>query len=136
MYKTGINILVRNSLEPPFSIFAWLRHDLPWQSSQGFWAFKTHSTDSSIYIGIGKTMLDRILAATVQEYHLKEGSKFISPDYKFWTGACFRPVKTLLFNILHHEGDENLEWKKKWIESYEFISIGMVPNIGYKFGKP
>ena len=81
-------------------------------------------------------MLDRLLAATVLEYQLKEGSKFISPDAAAWSGGSFRPAKTILFSLLHHEGDKDLEWKKKWIESYEFVFCGLVPNIGFKFGKP
>ncbi|KAL9103824.1 MAG: hypothetical protein Q9163_001179 [Psora crenata] len=92
--------------------------------------------DGHGHMGIGKTLFDRIMAATSVGYNLKEGAPFLCADGVDWVGGSYRIVKTILCNLLHHEDDKDLGWKKKWLEQEDFQQAGFVPKIGYKLGKP
>ena len=92
--------------------------------------------DGHLHKGIGKTLFDRVMSAIAVGYCLKDGAPFLSTDgVEQWTGGGHRIVKTILFNILHHEDDKDLPWKKQWLEREYFQQSGFVPQIAYKFGK-
>ncbi|KAL9125358.1 MAG: hypothetical protein Q9217_005426 [Psora testacea] len=93
--------------------------------------------DGHLRKGIGKTLFDRMMGALATGYSLKEGAPFLCADgLDRWIGGGHRIVKTILVNVLHHDGDEDLAWKKSWLESEEFQQSGFVPKIAYKLGKP
>ena len=93
--------------------------------------------DGHLHKGIGKTLFDRMMAALAIGYQVKEGAPFLCTDgIERWDGGGHRIVKTILFNILYHDDDKDLGWKKKWLESEDFQQCGLVPNIAYKLSKP
>ena len=93
--------------------------------------------------GIGRTMLDRMLATICQGYYLIELAPFLlSKEHRRvdWSGGSMSAIHTVTINLLHsaEEDKENIEWKKKWLlggrNMFEFV--GTIPKIGYKFLKP
>jgi len=88
--------------------------------------------------GVGKTMLDRLLAVLDIGYSLKEGAPLIIPaddNLAHWMGGGRRSIKTILFSILHEKDDQGLEWKKEWLKRNGFEATGTILKIGYKFDK-
>ncbi|MCJ1454210.1 hypothetical protein MMC28_004561 [Mycoblastus sanguinarius] len=88
--------------------------------------------------GIGRTMLDRMLAALDPGYTILECAPFLCDYQPFrWVGGDFRVAKSILVNVIHREGCENnLSWQKKWLNKNDFKHVGTLPKIGFKFGKP
>ena len=93
--------------------------------------------------GIGRTMLDRMLAALCQDYKFLDCAPFLlGKDHQLqaWIGGGIPIVHTLAVNLLHWAGEdhENVEWKMKWLAGgrNEFEHVGTIPKIGYKFVKP
>ena len=93
--------------------------------------------------GIGRTMLDRMLSALCQGYHLIELAPFLlGKDHRRvdWSAGGIAIVHTVTINLLHsvEEDKENIEWKMKWLSGgrNEFEFAGNIPKIGYKFLKP
>ena len=91
-----------------------------------------------LHQGIGRSMLDRILAALDPGYNVLEcapvGGKY---DPLQWNGGGHCIVKTILVNLLYSQaGEEELEWKKKWLSDNNFEHQGTLTDLGFKFGKP
>ena len=99
--------------------------------------FEVYVQDGHLHKGIGKTLFDRLMAAIATDYTLKECAPFLCSDgVERWSGGGHRIVKTILFNMLHHDNDKDLDWKKKWLEREHFQQSSSLPKIGYKLGKP
>ena len=89
-------------------------------------------------LGVGRTLLDRLLAALDPGYNLLECAPFLTDENQsFWIGGGKRVVKTILVNLLYPQSnEEHLDWQKKWLAKSYFEFVGTVPRVGYKFGKP
>ena len=92
--------------------------------------------------GVGRTMLDRMLAALCQDYSLIECAPFLlgkGHRLQAWMGGGISIVHTVAVNLLHWAGEdkENLEWKMEWLSGGRniFEHVGTIPRIGYKFVK-
>ena len=93
--------------------------------------------------GVGRTMLDRMLAALCQDYSLIECAPLLlskGHHLQSWIGGGVPIVQTVAVNLLHWAGEdkENVEWKMKWLSGgrNNFEHVGTIPKIGYKFVKP
>ena len=92
--------------------------------------------------GIGKTLMDRMMAATSPYVLWKDPVPFLdNGDREKWIGGAMRCIKTILISILFSsdgdyagdgQGEKELEWKKNWLARYGFQQCGLVPNIGFK----
>jgi len=97
------------------------------------WVHRDH-----LHQGIGRSMLDRMLAALDPGYNLLECAPFLGKDkMSHWIGGSHCLVKTILVNLLHNEDSKmDVEWKKDWLSSKnEFKYCGTLPGMGHKFGK-
>ncbi len=93
--------------------------------------------------GVGRTMLDRMLAALCQDYSLIECAPLLllkGHHRHAWCGGGVPIVHTVAVNLLHWAGEdkENVEWKMKWLSGgrNNFEHVGTIPRIGFKFVKP
>ena len=93
--------------------------------------------------GVGRTILDRMLGATCQDYKIIECAPLLlSKGHRLheWIGVGVPIVHTLAVNLLHWAGEDhdNVEWKMKWLSGDRnlFEPVGTLPRIGYKFVKP
>ena len=91
-----------------------------------------------IHQGIGKSMLDRMLAALDPGYNLLGCAPLLGKyDATRWSSGGQRTIKTILVNLLHNKaGEKDLEWMKKWLTEKNFEYQGTLSEIGFKFGKP
>lgn len=88
--------------------------------------------------GIGRSMLDRMLAALDPGYNLLECAPFLGNDEQSrWIGGSHCLVKTIVVNLLHNEDTKkDVDWKKDWLANKNnFVHTGNQPGIGHKFGK-
>ena len=93
--------------------------------------------------GVGRTMLDRMLAALCQDYSFMDCAPLLlskGHHLHAWIGGGVPIVHTLAVNLLHWAGEDhdNVEWKMKWLSGgrNQFEHVGTLPRIGYKFAKP
>ena len=94
------------------------------------WVHKDH-----VRQGIGRTMLDRMLAALDPGYNLLECVPFLG-DYALdrWVGGGHCITKAIVINILHSDAEKaDVEWKKKWLsgDRINFQHTGSLPRIGH-----
>ena len=87
--------------------------------------------------GIGRTLLDRILAALSPDHNLLECAPFLPHnDISHWIGGGSRQAKAIMVNVVFSDGKEDtVPWRKKWLAKYEFQHVGTLPHIGFKKGK-
>lgn len=87
--------------------------------------------------GIGRTLLDRILAALSPDHKLLECAPFLSHnDLGYWMSGGSRQAKTIMVNLLYFDGTEDsVTWRKQWLAKYDFQHVGTLPHVGFKGGK-
>lgn len=88
--------------------------------------------------GIGRTLLDRILAALSPDYNILECAPFRPHnDICHWIGGGSRQAKAIMVNILYSDGQEDtvVAWRKQWLAQFEFQHVGTLPHVGFKSGK-
>ena len=87
--------------------------------------------------GIGRTLLDRILAALSPDYNLLECAPFLyTNNLCHWVGGGSRQAKAIMVNVLFYNGKEDtVNWGKQWLSKYGFEHIGTLPHVGFKEGK-
>ena len=87
--------------------------------------------------GIGRTLLDRILAALSPDHNLLECAPFLPHnDISHWIGGGSRQAKAIMVNVVSSDGKKDtVSWRKKWLAKYEFQHVGTLPHIGFKKGK-
>ena len=88
-------------------------------------------------VGVGKTLVDRMLFALDPDYPPRSGTTFVGGEDEIkymWGGR--RIIKKILINIPYPaEDDYNLKWQAKWLVGFDFFHVCTLPGIGYKFGK-
>lgn len=97
------------------------------------WVHQDH-----LHQGIGRSMLDRMLAALDPGYNLLECAPFLCGDMlSRWVSGSHCLVKTILVNMLHNEDEKkDVEWKRDWLSNKnDFKYCGTLPGMGHKFGK-
>lgn len=87
--------------------------------------------------GIGRTLLDRILAALSPDHNLLECAPFLPHnDISHWIRGGSRQAKAIMVNILYSDGEEDIvTWRKQWLAKYEFQHVGTLPHVAFKKGK-
>ena len=96
-----------------------------------FWVHHLH-----LRHGVGKTLVDRMLAALDNGYYCRQGTDFIADDPIQYEGGGLRSIARILISIPHdHDDAKDLTWQKKWLSQWQFEQVGNLPGIGRKFGK-
>ena len=88
--------------------------------------------------GIGKTLLDRMLACLDPMYAWKDPAPFLDMGNPHkWMSGGHRITRTLVLSLLYPEEEEEqaFAWKKKWLMRSNFHVGGVVPNIARKARK-
>lgn len=87
--------------------------------------------------GVGRTLLDRILAALSPDHNLLDCAPFLpNNDIAHWIVGGSRQAKVIMVNILYFDGKEDtVAWRKQWLAKYEFQHVGTLPHVGFKKGK-
>lgn len=87
--------------------------------------------------GIGRTLLDRILAALSPDHNLLECAPFLPyNDICHWISGGSRQAKAIMVNILYSDDiEDTVTWRKQWLAKYEFQHVGTMRHIGFKKGK-
>lgn len=88
--------------------------------------------------GIGKSLLDRILASLVTGHHLLECAPFISNnDISHWVGGGSRQAPFVTMTFYHQTGSETeFTWRKEWWAKLCLRHVGTLRKIGIKLDKP
>lgn len=88
--------------------------------------------------GIGRTLMDRMMASLDRSYQSYQGTDFIVPigGQSYDVGGS-RDMHKLMVTVGFHYGQEQeFEWRKKWLEMvWDFDHIATYPCFGNKFGK-
>lgn len=89
------------------------------------------------HLGIGRTLMDRILAALSPDHELLDCAPFLyNNNLHLWIGGGSRQAKAIMVNVLYFNGKEDdVTWRQQWLSKYGFERTGTVPNVGFKQGK-
>lgn len=86
-------------------------------------------------MGIGKTLMDRLMIFLDPMYLPRGGYDFIDND-DFWGPGGQRVISKVLCNIPYTvEDNSEMKWLKKWLENFEFDEMGTLKEVGLKFNK-
>ncbi|KAF1837413.1 hypothetical protein BDW02DRAFT_141204 [Decorospora gaudefroyi] len=85
--------------------------------------------------GIGKCLMDRLLAMVDTSYCARGGYKYVN-DFEYLKNGPSRVIKTILLNVHHENGDDvQIGWQGKFLNDCQFVRVGRLPKVGYKLGK-
>lgn len=90
-----------------------------------------------LHQGIGKCLLDRMLALVDPGYASRGGYDWLPREEYLRTG-CTRVVKVLTVNLPHANNPEEkakVEHVTKFLKEFKFRKAGNFHNAGYKLGK-
>ena len=86
-------------------------------------------------LGVGRTLMDRIVCALDPYYVSRGGYRSVDKDdpHRYETP---RVLSKILCLVPYCSDDRSqMEWRKKWLESWQFAEVGDLREIGYKHGK-
>ena len=89
------------------------------------------------HLGIGKTLLDRIMPALDPVAVSKNGTEFINDSFQNYELGGVRDIHKILISIGYFPGDRHaMEWQRDWLmKDWDFEHVGTLPGIGFKNGK-
>ena len=89
------------------------------------------------HLGIGKTLLDRIMPALDPVAVSKNGTEFINDGFQNYELGGVRDIHKILISIGYFPGDRHaMEWQRDWLmKDWDFEHVGTLPGIGFKNGK-
>lgn len=91
----------------------------------------------TLRMGIGKSLVDRMIAALDPHYTARCGVKFNggAEPIRYEQGGV-RVIRNIVINILYPAKDEStLKWQKEWLAQWHFEHAGTLPGVGRKFDK-
>ena len=88
-------------------------------------------------VGVGKTLIDRVLASLDPNYMSHNGTEFFAENTLDYDQGGRRFVGSVLITIPYdHKDDKEFEWQKKWLlEQWYFDHVATLPKIGFKDNK-
>ena len=88
-------------------------------------------------VGVGKTLVDRMLFAMDPQYATRHGTPFVGgEDEQKYRDGGYRIIKKVLIHIpFPADDDSSFKWQAKWLVGFDFFHVCTLPGIGYKFGK-
>lgn len=87
--------------------------------------------------GVGKSLVDRMLAALDPCYYFRNGARFEGGENYIWyEQGGVRLIKKVIISIPYAVKDDSaLKWQKEWLAQFGFEQVATMPGVGYKFGK-
>lgn len=87
--------------------------------------------------GVGKSLVDRMLAALDPCYYFRNGAPFEGGENYIWyEQGGVRLIKKIIISIPYAVKDDSaLKWQKEWLAQFKFEQVATMPGVGYKFGK-
>ena len=87
--------------------------------------------------GVGRTLLDRILAALSPDHNLLECAFFLPHnEIDYWIGGGSRQAKAIIVNVHYSDDEEEMvNWRKEWLARYDFQHVGTLPCVGVRKNK-
>ena len=97
-----------------------------------FWVHHSYSR-----VGVGKTLVDRMLFAMDPMYPSRHGTPFVGgEDEQKYKDGGYKIIKKILIHIpFLADDDSDFKWQAKWLVGFDFFHVCTLPDIGYKFGK-
>ncbi|KAI9872460.1 MAG: hypothetical protein M1830_001600 [Pleopsidium flavum] len=87
-------------------------------------------------VGVGMTLVDRILAALDPLYMSRNGTEFFANNALDYEQGGRKIVGRILITIPYiANNDKDFQWQKKWLAQWDFEHVATVPKLGYKFDK-
>ena len=91
-----------------------------------------------LHLGIGKTLVDRIMPALDKGYISRAGTEFLAENEGNYDVGGRREIRRIIVNIGYHtKEDTEFLWRKEWLaKSWNFEHVGTLPAVGFKFNEP
>jgi len=87
-------------------------------------------------VGIGKTLVDRLLTALDPQHMSRSGTEFFAENTLDYEQGGRRIVGRILATIPYDPNDDkDFQWQKKWLAEWDFDLVATLPKIGYKKDK-
>lgn len=87
-------------------------------------------------VGVGKTLVDRLLAALDPLHMSRNGTEFFAENTLDYEEGGRRTVGRVLATIPYDPTDDgDFQWQKKWLAEWDFECVATLPKIGYKMDK-
>lgn len=87
-------------------------------------------------VGIGKTLVDRLLAALDPFHMSRNGTEFFAENPLDYEQGGRRIVGRILATIPYDPtNDRDFQWQKNWLAEWDFDLVATLPKIGYKKDK-
>lgn len=87
-------------------------------------------------VGVGMTLVDRVLAALDPLYMSRNGTEFFAGNPLDYEQGGRKIVGRILVTIPYFaNNDKDFQWQKKWLEQWDFEHVATLPKLGYKFDK-
>ena len=90
-----------------------------------------------LHMGIGKSLVDRMIAAMDPNYLSRQGTVFLAENALNYENGGRREIHRIIVNIGYYPKDDRaLKWQKDWLATeWNFEHVGTLPAIGYKDSK-
>ncbi|KAA6412187.1 MAG: hypothetical protein FRX48_04339 [Lasallia pustulata] len=96
-----------------------------------FWVHHQH-----LRLGIGKTLVDRMIPALDNGYCSRQGTDFVADNPLAYDGGGLRTITRILISIPYDANDaKDFIWQKKWLTQWGFEQVSNLPGIGRKLDK-
>lgn len=91
----------------------------------------------TLRMGIGKSLIDRLLGALDPNYVVRAGARFEGgANFIRYEGGGVRVIRKVVISLPYSAKDEaTLKWQKEWLEGFQFEHVATLPGIGRKFDK-
>lgn len=85
-------------------------------------------------LGIGRTLMDRLVCLLDPKYSSRGGYRFMEERVDW--GELPRAISKILCLIPYPSNNHTeIDWKKRWLSSWDFVEVGNLRQVGVKFGK-
>ena len=93
--------------------------------------------DRHLRLGVGKTLIDRILPALDANHISRQGTKFLAENELDYEVGGLRQIRRIIMNLAFFEKERPaIEWIGTWIaKNWDFEHCGTLPGVGFKDGK-
>ena len=87
-----------------------------------------------LHQGVGKSLVDRIIAAMDPIYLSRHGTEFLVENKLDYENGGRREIHRIILNIGYYPKDDHaLKWQKDWLaKEWNFEHVGTLPAVGYK----
>lgn len=90
-----------------------------------------------LHMGIGKTLVDRMIVSMDQAYSSRNGAAFLADSPLYYEHGGRREIHRIMVNVGFYTKDPHaMKWIKDWLgKEWDFEHVGTLPGVGYKDNK-